>query len=153
MTRRLDVLVGTALLLLAGSRASAAQTLTVNPTSTGPLTISTAVAGQEPAAVSASGGTYSVTLKKNQGIGSITARLSAPLPANTTLTITLASPGGAAVSTGPVSLTTSAQAVVTGLPNSNTSFSNKAISYSFTATSAAGVLALQSVSVVLALAP
>lgn len=152
VTRRLDVLLATALLLLAGSRASAAQTLTVNPTSTGPLTISTAVAGQQPAAVSASGGTYSVTTKNNTTVTTITARLSAPLPAGTTLSITLASPGGTAQSMGAVQLTTSAQPVVTGLPN-KLNGSNVAITYSFTATTAAGVLALQSVSVILALAP
>lgn len=152
MTRRLDLVLGTALLLLAGSGASAAQTLTVNPTSTGPLTISTAVAGQQPAAVSASGGTYTVSTPNRTTVTTITAQLSAPLPAGTTLSITLASPGGTAQSMGAVLLNTSPQAVVTTLPSK---LNNKtaAITYSFTATTAAGVLALQSVSVVLALAP
>jgi hypothetical protein len=144
------------LLLLVGSRVSAAQpnpTITVNPTVAGPLTISTAVAGQEPTGVAAGGGTYTLVLKKNRGIGTITARLSAPLPAGTTLSITLANPGGGATSVGAVQLNTSPQTVVVNLPNQNTTLSNKAITYSFTATSAAGVLALQSVIVNLDLAP
>jgi hypothetical protein len=151
------ILLGTTLLLLAGSRVSAAQpnpTISVNPgVVAAPLTISTAVAGQEPSGVAASGGTYSVTLKKNRGIGSITAKLNAPLPAGTTLTITLAAPGGGATSVGPVQLTTSPQPVVLHLPNKNSTFSNVAITYSFSATSAAGVLALRTATVTLALAP
>jgi hypothetical protein len=150
--RRL-LLLGTALLLLAGNRVSAAQSLSVTPASAGPLTISTAVAGQEPTGVSASGGTYTVGLKRNKGIGTITAQLSAPLPAGTTLSITLAAPGGGATSVGAVQLTTSPQPVVINLPNTATTYSNVAISYSFTATTAAGVLALQTATVTLALAP
>lgn len=153
MSTRALLLLGTTLLLLAGSRVGAAQTLTVNPPTAGPLTISTAVAGQEPTGVGASGGTYSVGLKRNKGIGTITARLVAPLPAGTTLSITLASPGGGAQSVGSVPLTTSAQPAVINLPNTSTSYLNNAITYSFTATSAAGVLALQSATVVLEFAP
>ena len=154
MSTRALILLGSALLLLAGSRVSAAQSassISVAPSSTGPLTISTAVAGQEPTGVTAGGGSYTVFLKKNSGLSSITARLTTPLPAGTTLTITLASPGGA-VSAGPVDLTTSAKTVVSNIPI-NLSFPNVPINYSFTATSAAGVLALQSATVMLELAP
>lgn len=153
--RALPVFGITLLLAIASSSGAGAQansSITVNPAMAGPLTISTAVAGQEPAGVGASGGTYTVFIKKNQPYSSITARLSAPLPAGTTLTITLASPTGSAVSAGPVNLTTSAQTVVSSIP-SNVTYSNVAINYSFTATSAAGVLALQSATVTLALAP
>lgn len=153
MSARALLAFGTALLLIAGNRVCVAQSLSVTPASTGPLTISTAVAGQEPTGVSASGGTYTVGLKKNKGIGTITAQLTAPLPAGTTLSITLAAPGGGASSVGPVQLTTSPQAVVINLPNQSTSFFNVAITYSFTATSAAGALALQTANVTLALAP
>lgn len=154
MSTRALLLLGTTLLLLAGSRASAAQSassITVAPSAAGPLTITTAVAGQEPTGVTAGGGSYTVFIKKNAGVSSITARLTTPLPAGTTLTITLASPSGA-VSTGPVDLTTSAKTVVSNIPTNQT-FPNVAINYSFTATSAAGVLALQSATVMLELAP
>ena len=156
MSSRLLLLLGTTLLLLAGSRVSAAQatsTITVAPAAAGPLTISTAVAGQEPTGVAASGGTYALSLKNNGGLYTITARLSAPLPAGTTLSINLANPGNGGQSAGTVSLTTSAQPVVVNLPTSKSSSSGNAISYSFNATSAAGVLALQSATVFLELAP
>jgi hypothetical protein len=149
-------LFGMTLLLLAGSRASAAQatsTITVAPAAVGPLTISTAVAGQQPAGVAAGGGTYALSLKNNGGLYTITARLSAPLPAGTTLSVNLASPANGGQSAGAVPLTTSAQPVVVNLPTSKSSSSGNAISYSFSATSAAGVLAMQTISVILELAP
>lgn len=154
MSTRALILLGTTLLLLAGGRVSAAQSassITVNPASAGPLTIATAVAGQQPTGVTAGGGSYTVFIKKNQGISSITARLGAPLPAGTTLTVTLASPSGA-TSAGPVDLATNAKTVVSNIPT-NQSYPNLAISYAFTATTAAGVLALQSATVILELAP
>lgn len=152
MTRRVFVPLSVLLLLATASTRSRAQTITVVPATAGPLTVTTAVAGQEPTSVSTSGGTYTVVTLKNTALTTITARLSAPLPANTTLTITLASPGGTAVSVGAVQLTTSAQPVVTNLP-SRLNVSGRTISYSFSAKSAAGVQALQSVTVVIALAP
>jgi hypothetical protein len=148
------LLLGTALLLLAGSRVGAAQNISVNPASTGPLTISTAVAGLEPTSVSGvSGGTYTFSLKNNGGLRTITAQLTAPLPAGTTLSIALGSTGGGAVSAGTVQLTTSATPVVTNLPNAKVTNASSTITYSFSATSAAGVVALRTVNVTLALAP
>lgn len=144
--------LGTALLLVIGSRVAGAQSLSVTPASVGTLTVSTALAGQEPAGVAMSGGTYTVGLKKNKGISTITAQLTAPLPAGTTLSITLAAPAGA-TSAGPVQLSTSPQPVVINLPNASTSYFNLAIDYTFTATSAAGVVTTQSASVTLSLAP
>ena len=154
MSPRLVVLSGTILLLLVGSRMGAAQTISVSPASTGPLIISSAVAGQEPTGVAgASGGTYTFSLKNNGGLRTITARLTAPLPPGTTLSIALGSSGGGAVSAGSVQLTTSAQPVVTNLPNSKVTNASSSITYSFSATSAAGVVALRSANVILALAP
>ena len=150
MSPRLVALVGTALLLV-GSRVSAAQTLSVVPLTASTLTVTSAVAGQQPTAVSGSGGTYAVVTLNKTAYTTITARLSAPLPANTTLSVTLASPGSGAVSMGAVQLTTSAQPVVTGLP-SRLNASGNSITYTFSATSAAGVLS-QPVSVIFALAP
>jgi hypothetical protein len=144
------------LLLLLGSRVSAAQptsTIKVNPGVAGPVTINTAVAGQEPTPVAVSGGTYNLSLKKNGGLYTITARLSTSLPPGTTLSINLSSPGSGAQSNGSVQLTTSPQPVVINLPNKKLTANGNALSYSFTATAAAGVLATQSVSVILELAP
>lgn len=140
-------------LLAIVSSATHAQSITVTPASAAPLAVSTAVAGQEPMPVSASGGTYRLVQRRNRGVGSITARLAAPLPSGATLTIRLVSPGGTAQSVGSVQLTTSAQPVITGLPNRNTTFGSRAITYTFSATSAAGAIALRSVDVVLELAP
>ena len=150
MSRRLLALFGTALLLVC-SRASAAQSITVIPLAVGPFTVTSAVAGQEPTAVSGSGGTYTIVTPTNGKLTTITARLSAPLPANTTLSVTLASPGSGAQSLGAVSLTTTAQPVVTGLP-AKLNVAGSSITYTFTAQSAAGVFS-QPVSVVFALAP
>lgn len=154
--RRLGLLLGTALLLLAGGRVGGAQptsTIKVNPAAVGPVTINTAVAGQEPTGVTAGGGSYDLALKKNGGLYTITARLNATLPPGTTLSITLADPAGGGQSVGPVLLNMSAQPVVTNLPSSKTNSTGNAISYSFTATSAAGVVALQTAIVTLELAP
>lgn len=152
MTRHVLVVLIAALLLATGSRTSRAQTITVVPLTAGTFTVTTAVAGQEPTAVSGSGGTYTVITPNKSPVTTITARLGAPLPANTTLSITLASPGGGAVSAGPVALTTSAKPVVTSLP-SKLNISGKSISYSFSALAAAGVPPSQSVSVILEFAP
>lgn len=150
MKLRRFALVGTAL-LLSWSRVATAQSISVSPASVGTLRITAAVAGQEPTAVVLSGGHYTLRMKKNQGIRTITARLNAPLPAGTTLTITLASPGGAAQSAGPVTLSTSARDVVTNIPNSNKNYSAATISYRIEATTDAGVIASRSVSVMLTL--
>jgi hypothetical protein len=147
---RCFALVGTAL-LLAWSRVAAAQSINVSPSSVGTLRISAAVAGQEPTTVVLSGGTYTLKMKKNQGIRTITARLNTPLPAGTTLTITLASPGGAAQSTGPVALSTSSRDVVTNIPNSKKNYAAAAITYRLSATTDAGVVASRSVRVMLTL--
>jgi len=150
---RARLLLGTALLLLAGSGASAAQSLSVTPANAGSLTVTTAVAGQEPSSVGLSGGTYTFSLKNNGGLRTITARLDAPLPPGTTLSIALGSTGGGATSAGTVQLTTSALPVVTNLPTSKVTNASSSITYSFSATSAAGVLAMQSIGVTLELAP
>lgn len=154
MSPRPFLLFGITLLLLASSGVGTAQSIKVNPTSTGPLTISSAVAGQQPNAVAGvSGGTYTFSLKNKGGLRTITARLSAPLPPGTTLSIALGSTGGGAVSAGAVQLTTSAVPVVTNLPNTRVTNASSTITYSFSASTAAGVVALRTANVTLALAP
>lgn len=142
-----------AVLALLGARTVRGQSLTVTPGSAGPITVTTAFAGQDPAPVSTSGGTYRLVQRRNRGVGRITARLAAPLPSGTMLTIQLASPGGTAQSAGPVQLNTTAQAVVTNIPNRNVTFGSQPITYTLAATSAAGVVPLQSVNVIFELAP
>lgn len=137
------------LILLTVRVAAAQSTITVTP-SAGPVTVSTAVAGQQPAPVVAGGGTYTLRNKANAG-SRITARLQAPLPSGTQLWITLGSAGGV-VSTGAVLLTVVPQDVLTNVPSSGKRVSGT-ISYSFNATTAAGVVALRSAVVMLSYAP
>lgn len=138
--------------LLCGSRTVAAQTLALTTGSTGTLLISTATAGADPSSANTAAGTYTVTQKKRDGALRITARLNAAMPAGTTLRITLAAPAGA-TSMGAVILTTTAQNVVTGIPAANVTTPAAAISYTFTATPAAGVIGPSSRIVTLTVGP
>lgn len=141
MSRRVRLALTTALLLV-GSRAAAAQSFTVLPVALGPITVTAAVAGSDPTPVSNGSTTYTLATKKNSGFTRVTANINAPLPAGVTLTINVTSPGGGIVSAGPVSLTTAPQDVLTSLPKSNTTFPPTAITYTLSATAAAGVVAV-----------
>jgi hypothetical protein len=79
--------------------------------------------------------TYSITVLQS-GLG-ITGQLDAPMPPNTRLSVTLASPGGA-VSLGPVDLTAAPQTLVRSLPLGT--FSAMPITYEFHAGVSAGVV-------------
>lgn len=98
------------------------------------LVISAATAGSAPTSASASA-TYAVTT--NETNRKITAQLDADMPAGVTLLVTLAAPAGA-TSAGAVSLGTTPVDVVTGIGTLNAS--GLGVSYSLTATSAAGVV-------------
>jgi len=76
------------------------------------LIVNSATAGNAPASISASGGTYAVTT--NEANQKITASLDQPLPAGVTLELWLAAPTGAS-SAGDVPLSTAAADVVTGI--------------------------------------
>jgi hypothetical protein len=122
---------------------AAAQTISVSG-SPSALRITTAAAGSPPTAVSNSATTYSVTnvlLPRK-----ITAKLNSDMPVGVTLTITLAAPPGA-TSLGAVTLTTTAQDVVQNIGLGT--FSNLAITYQLSATTAAGVVASASKTVTL----
>jgi hypothetical protein len=82
------------------------------------------------------GGTYAITT--NEANRKITAEIDSNMPSGVTLSASLAAPAGA-TSTGAVSLSTTAQDVVTGV--SNVSASGLSISYGLSATVAAGVVA------------
>jgi hypothetical protein len=101
------------------------------------MTITAATAGSAPTAVSNTSTTYSLT-GKPPGIlhYAITASINTAMPAGVTLKITLAASLG--VSAGPVALGTTAQNVVTGITNA---MSSQVITYTLSATPAAGVVA------------
>lgn len=127
-----------AALLLSGSRAASAQTISVsgNPAK---LRITAAVAGSQPTSVSNSATTYTVVTPNPAGrTYKITAQLNAPVPANVTLTVTLAAPAGG-TSVGPVALDMTARDVVTGIPRRTNS--TRSITYQLSATVLAGVVA------------
>ena len=101
----------------------------------GTLTVSTATAGSAPNAVSDATTTYAITT--NESSRKITAAIDTAMPAGVTLTAELAAPTGG-TSTGAVALGTTAVDSVTGITTLNESA--KTITYSLSATSAAGVV-------------
>jgi hypothetical protein len=98
------------------------------------LTISTAVAGSAPTAVT-SGATYAITT--NESNRKITAEIDSDMPTGLALTVEVEAPAGSGLSLGPVVLSSSAEAVVTGISKLNESGLD--IEYGLSATSAAGV--------------
>ena len=121
----------------------AAQTIATTGTPD-PLAITTAGPGQAPNAAIGSGGTYSVVVTAaNQ---KVTAQIDTPMPAGTTLRITLTAPSGA-VSMGAVSLDTSPKDIVVGMQVGT--FDHLAISYRLESTVNSGVVTPTSRSVTL----
>lgn len=143
------LVVALALLVLAGTAAMAAssdtQTVTYevqaineisvsgNPAA---LIVSAATAGSQPTAATDATTTYAITT--NQSDRKITGAINTAMPANTTLSITLAAPTGGS-SAGAVNLTATDADLVTAI--STLAESGKQISYSFTALTTAGVIA------------
>jgi hypothetical protein len=104
------------------------------------LRITTATAGGSPNPVTDASTTYTVfSLRTNQ---KITAHLNQAMPPGTSLLVTLAAPNGSATTKGAVTLTTTAQDMVTGI--GFVLGGSHPITYEFTATSAAGVIATDS---------
>lgn len=99
------------------------------------LVINTATAGSAPTSATANA-TYAVTT--NETNRKITAEIDSDMPTGLTLTVSLAAPSGG-TSAGAVSLSTTAHDVVTGIATQNAS--GLSVSYSLSATSAAGVVA------------
>ena len=126
--------------LVLSTRAAFAQTLTTagSPTL---MRVTSAVAGSEPVPITVAGGTYSVTTPNPNRQYAITARINATMPTGTTMEITLTAPP-TAVSLGAVAMDVTARNVVTGIDR-QASFTQN-ISYTFTATAAAGVVPLSS---------
>ncbi len=124
------------------------------------LVVSTAVAGQQPDPVIDNSTTYAITTNDNRPDGTggattqkITAVLSAPLPPNTALLINLVAPidvGLTAISAGNVPLAVVAADVVTLIDRS--ADPAKGITYTFSASVAAGVVGAVNATVTLTIA-
>jgi hypothetical protein len=102
------------------------------------LTISTAVAGNAPTSVTA-GATYAITT--NESNRKVTAQIDENMPSGLILTIELAAPTGAN-STGAQTLSTDAADLVTGVSLLNET--GLGMSYTLSATAAAGVVSSSS---------
>ena len=117
-------------------------TVSGNP---GSLVVSSAVAGSEPDEVSNATTTYAVDIITDNK--KITGAIDTAMPANTALKVTLSAPSGAN-SVGQISLSATAQDLVTGLIN-GTNQSGMSITYVFSATVDAGVIISSSKTVTL----
>ena len=140
ITRALPIVLG---LLLSSSRPATAQPTTVLKVSGSPtMTINTAVPGSQPTAVTDASTTYTVSVKQTDGLQHITAQIGVlPMPANTTLSITMALPSAGGTGFGPVTLSLTPQIVIGNIPK--VSGSSGSITYTFSATAAAGVVSGQ----------
>lgn len=92
------------------------------------------------------GGTYTITTPNANRTYAITAQLNANMPTGSTMAVTLDAPTGA-TSLGAVNLDVTARNVVTGIRRNTNATQN--ITYTFTATAAAGVIPLSSRTVTL----
>lgn len=114
----------------------------------GPLTTTTATAGNDPTNATDSSTFYAVTT--NGSSEKVTASIDSPMPSGTMLCIMATAPTGA-TSVGSVDLSTSNQNIVTGI--TQVAQSNLQIAYTFEATAAAGVFSSTSRIVTFTLAP
>ena len=146
-----SVLLTSLLLLAVGSREAKAQPgltgLSVSG-SPAPMIVSTAVAGSQPTAVVNTATTYDVTAKLQAGIKKIVGQIDAAMPFGTTLTINLTAVSGA-TSLGAVALDMTARDLEINVSKENRTTSG--ITYTFTATVAAGVIPSQTRTVTLTL--
>lgn len=125
--------------VLAANRA-AAQSLSISGPLASGLRVNTATAGSAPN--QDTDNTTSYTVKTTSGNSKqITAKLSSAMPAGTTLKINLAAVTGS-ISSGTITLSTTSQTVVYSIDN--TSNRTGAITYTLTATTAAGVVTSRS---------
>lgn len=125
-------------LLLSGSRAVTAQTITFTNGNGGTFTIASALAGSNPTTVSNGAGNFTTTTKNNQGTLRIRASLNQAMPANTTLTLTLTYPAG--TNQGAQVLSITPVNMVINIPAFQGTRTGT-VTYSFSATPSAGVVA------------
>ena len=113
------------------------------------MTVNAATAGSEPDAVTDTSTSFAITTNCATDAKKITAVLDTAMPSGTTLKITLAAPAGA-TSAGEITLTASAQDVVTAIDG--VASSGHQISYELDATVAAGVVSSANKTVTLTIA-
>lgn len=141
-----------ALILLGGSSRDAQAQFTALTVSgpAGPMTVNTAVGGAAPTPAVNSVTTYFVKAKNPAGAQKIIAQINAPMPAGTTLSIAMLPPAGA-TSLGSVILDVTPKDIVINVDHVNGE--TQGITYTFTATIAAGVVPAQSRIVTLSIVP
>ena len=125
-----------AALLVSAGRAQAQLTVSGDPAS---LVVQSAAAGGLPMPATDASTSYGIFVFSFSQ-RKIVAQLNAPMPAGTTLSVMLQAPN-TGTSQGLVPLGTTARDVVTGI---TFAWGNRAISYQFSATPAAGVIPPQS---------
>lgn len=141
------ILCASAVLLAGTAEVACGQNTVLTVTgSPAPFVIITAIAGSQPVALTNATTSYFVKVKNIAGPQRIAAQLNSPMPAGTTLTLTMGASAGA-TSLGPVSLDMSARDIVVNIAKEGGSIFP--ITYVFTATVAAGVLPLQTRTVTL----
>jgi len=114
----------------------------------GALIVNSATAGSQPNEVKDTSTTYAITTNCKKNAKKITAAIDSAMPKKTTLKITLAAPTGGTTK-GQKTLSTSAVNVVTGIDA--VASSGHQITYDFSATAAAGVVASNTRTVTLTL--
>jgi hypothetical protein len=125
-------------LLLFGSRTVGAQTISGMNGSGGTFTIASAVAGQDPTTVSNGAGSFTTNTKNKDGPLRIRAQIDQPMPPNTTLMLTLTYPAGSNL--GPKVLGITPVDMIVTIPAFQGPLTGT-VSYTFSATASAGVLA------------
>ena len=127
--------------LAAGAQAQGANVgaITAGP-SPALFRVTLAVAGFEPNPVIRTS-TVSVRATKSNKPQQVLVSLNAAMPAGLSMTLGMTTPSGA-TDPGPVTLDATARALMTDI--SNTTFETETLTYTFAATAAAGVVAVQS---------
>ena len=112
------------------------------------LTITTAVAGSDPTPVTDASSVWAITT--NQTNAKVSASIATAMPAGVTLSVGLASPAGT-TNAGAVALTATPQDLVTGITKLKAT--GQAVTYTLSATAAAGVIPASSRVVTYTLTP
>ena len=120
----------------------ASNVLTVSGSPASPMKITTAVAGFPPNSAVDATTTYTTRAKKANAPQKILASISSVMPAGMTLTVDLVAPSPPATSNGAVTLGTSPLQVIGDI--ANTVLETNTITYTLSATAAAGVVTSQS---------
>jgi hypothetical protein len=151
--------VALALALIASAGTAGAQTQTVNFQVQGinqvsftstpvTLTITTAVAGSDPTPVTDASSVWAITT--NQSNAKISASINSAMPAGVTLSVGLAAPVGT-TNAGTVALSATPQDLVSGITKLKAA--GQSVTYTLSATTAAGVIASDSRVVTYTLTP